>query len=36
MKKKEDCKTYKLKEQKWATTILARSSQNDLDNKAKL
>ena len=35
-KKKEDCKTYKLKEQKWTITISAKLLQNDLDNRAKL
>ena len=36
MKKKEDHKTYKFKEQNWTITVSASLLQNDLDNKAKL
>ena len=35
-RRRKKTKTYKLKEQKWTMTILARLLQNDLESKAKL
>ena len=35
-RRRKKTKTYKLKEQKWTMTILARLLQNDLESKDKL